>query len=201
MKQLKLYLTDVRPLAERESAALALLPPSRRSRAEAIRVESDRLHCMGAGLLLRQVLDVNSDDALEIGEQGKPAMPGGPCFNLTHGGNYVALAVFHASVGVDVEPVTERLPIIPRRFLRPDELNWLEAEPTPARFAWLWTRLESALKADGRGFALEERSFSVLTDGAWYIKTLEHDGHILSCAAGEPFAVELIFLSAEELLT
>ena len=200
MKQLKLYLTDVRPLAERENAGMALLTPSRRSRAEATRVESDRLHCVGAGLLLRRVLGVKCDGELYIGEQGKPALPGGPCFNLTHGGNYAALAVFHTPVGVDAEPVTERLPVIPRRFLKPDELNWLEAEPTPARFAWLWTRLESALKADGRGFALGERDFSVLAHDPWFIETLEHDGHVFSCAAGEPFGIQLNELSAEELL-
>lgn len=202
MAILKLYLTDVRQLEVRENLALTLLTPERRARAEAIRVQQDRLHCIGAGLLLRRVLNVRQDDDLRTDQYGKLTLVGeGPCFNLTHGGNYAGLAVFHAPVGVDAEPVGDRMPIIPRRFLQPDELTWLESAPTPERFAWLWTRLESTLKADGRGFALENRVFSVLENGKpWFIETIPIENHFISCAAGEAFGLQLNQLSAEELL-
>lgn len=199
---IRLYLADIRQLKPYESAALPLLTPERRERAEKTKVEQDRLHCIAAGLLLRRVLGIVSDAQLRKNEQGRPEPAGeGPCFNLSHGGSYAVLAVAERPVGVDIEPVSDRVPIIPRRFLQPDELVWLEAEPTPERFAWLWTRLESALKADGRGFELKQRDFSVL-DGAglWKIETAEHEGHILSCAAENPFELQLCILSAEELL-
>ena len=123
------------------------------------------------------------------GEHGKPELPGGPQFSLSHhSGSFAVLAVSDAPMGVDIEPVTARKPIIPRRFLLPDELEWLGEDPSPERFARLWTRLEAALKADGRGFDLENRDFSVLEEGKpWYFRTVEYEGHIISCAAGEEF--------------
>lgn len=201
MAVLQLYLADVRKLAQQELLALSLLTPERRARAESIRVEQDRLHCIGAGLLLRRVLNVTQDWQLCDDGYGKLTLAGGPYFNLSHGGSYAVLAVFHAPVGVDVEPVGERVPAIPRRFLQPDELAWLESDPTPERFARLWTRLESALKADGRGLAMESRAFSVLNSGEpWFIETITVEHHFISCAAGESFELELNELSAKELL-
>jgi len=134
-----------------------------------------------------------SPEGMVRGEHGKPELPGGPKFSLSHhSGKYAVLAVSDTEVGVDIEPVTDQKPIIPRRFLRPDELEWLGEEPSPERFAHLWTRLEAALKADGRGFDLENRDFSVLEEGkSWYIQTFSHEGHIISCAAGEDFEVRL----------
>lgn len=203
MDRITLYITDVRELAGQEQPALTLLTPRRRETAKRIRPEQDRLCCIAAGLLLRCVLGVTSDNELRQGEFGKLELTGeGPCFNLSHGGNYAVLAVDDDPVGVDVEPVGEKLPIaIPRRYLTPDELSWLEAEPTPERFARLWTRLESVLKADGRGFAMEERRFSVVGDVCpWEIKTLTHDGHVISCAAGKPFEMKIRRLSVRELM-
>ena len=203
MECIRLFLADIRQLKQWEQAALSLLTPERRAEAERIKPEQDRLHCIAAGLLLRHVLGVTSDKDLRCNEFGKRELVGdGPCFNLSHGGNYAVLAVCPAPVGVDIEPVGERIPItIPRRYLQPDELEWLEAEPAAERFAWLWTRLESALKADGRGFGLEKRTFSVLESGQpWYLETLRWDGHMISCAAGETFDVELNQVPAEDLL-
>lgn len=203
MEWIRLYLADIRQLKQWEQAALSLLTPERRAEAERIKPDQARLHCIAAGLLLRRVLGVTCDEDLRCNEFGKRELTGeGPCFNLSHGGDYVVLAVFSSAVGVDVEPIGEKVPItIPRRYLRPDELVWLETEPTAERFAWLWTRLESALKADGRGFGLENRDFSVLESGQpWHLETLRWDSHTISCAAGETFEVELNQVPAEDLL-
>lgn len=204
MKTIEIYMADIRELTHREAELLPLLPPERRAEAEHIRPEADRLHCIAAGLLLRYVLGVTADGDLYRNEFGKPELTGeGPCFNLSHGGNYAVLALSDSAVGIDVEPVGEGIPItIPRRYLQSDELAWLEERQTPERFARLWTRLESALKADGRGFALANRKFSVLESGnPWYLETLLHNGHCISCASGVPFEPELKLLSAEVLLT
>ena len=165
--------------------------------------DQDRLHCVAAGLLLRHVLGVTVDEDLEKDQCGKSYLTGeGPCFNLSHGGNYAVLATSNSSVGVDVEPIGEKIPIaIPRRYLKADELTWLEEEQTPERFARLWTRLESALKADGRGFGLEKRDFSVLESGnPWYLETFLYDGHCISCASACPFEVKVNLLPTELLL-
>jgi len=199
---LQLYMADIRPLAQREEQAISLLPARRREMAQAISLSEDRLLSAAAGLLLRAVLGITSDDALCTGTWGKPFLPGGPCFSLSHGGHYAVLAVFPFEVGVDIEPLRQPPRVLPVRFLTSQERNWYESEPSGERFYHLWTRLESALKTDGRGLSMaENRSFSVLESGApWYLETFTHDGHIISCAASRPFTVDLTVLDPDTLL-
>ena len=204
METVRLYLADIRYLTQRETDCMALLSPKRRTEAQRYRQQEERLRNAAAGLLLRRVLGVRSDEQLRYNEYGRPELADGTVqFNLSHGGCYAVLAVSRNVVGVDVEPVGERPPVvIPRRYLTPDELGWLEEDPSPERFAWLWTRLESVLKADGRGFTLEGREFSVLESGCpWYLETFDHNGHTVSCAAATPFEIQFNELTAEELLT
>ena len=202
MKTVTLYITDSRELIGREGSALPLLTCERREQAERIKPEEERLLRIAAGLLLRHVMGVTDDIHLCRGEFGKPELAGeGPCFNLSHGGRYAVLAVGDVPLGVDLEPVGDRVPNISGRFLHPDESAWLEQEPTPERFARLWTKLESVLKADGRGFAFENRSYSVVGEECpWFIRTFAHDGHVISCAAGEEFNLVIRLLSANELI-
>ncbi len=204
MECVRVYVADIRQLKQSEGAALPLLTPERRTEVLGIKPEQDRLHRIAAGLLLRHVLGVTADEDLVRDPLGKRRLAGeGPCFNLSHGGNYAVLAVFHSPVGIDIEPVGEKIPIrIPKRYLQADELVWLESDPSPERFARLWTRLESALKADGRGFSLGKRDFSVLDSGKpWHLETFAYQDHCISCAAGIPFEVEINELPAETLLT
>lgn len=202
MNVVTLYAADVRELRGREQAALAFLPPARREKTERVRPEEDKLRSMAAGLLLRRVLNVREDGDLRCGEFGKPELTGeGPHFNLSHGGNYVILAVGGTPLGVDVEPLSERVPTVSPRFFHPGEWEWLGDDLAPDHFFHLWTRLESVLKADGRGLLWEEREFSVMDDSCpWYIETLIHDSHIISCAAGERFSLEMQILHAEQLI-
>ena len=199
---MELWLADIRELADREAECMARLPSGRRQEAERHRLQEERLLKAAAGLLLRRVLNVREDGDLRRNSHGKPSLTaGGPGFSLSHGGSYAVLAVHDGSVGVDVEPVGQSCPVISKRFLQPEELGWLRDGPAPERFAVLWTRLESAIKADGRGFDMENRDFSVVESGQpWHLHTLLGDGHVISCAAGDPFEVNLTKLSADELL-
>ena len=149
------------------------------------------------------ILHLSSRASLVCNEFGKPRLAGaGPHFNFSHGGNYVALAVAEFPVGTDVECVGQCIPeAVPAYVLSQDELKWLERNPTPERFYWLWTRLESVLKADGRGFSMEHRTFSVLDHGnPWYIQTIFHESHIISCAAKTQFEQRLIDIPASDFL-
>ena len=202
MKTVTLYIADSRELAGRETSALPLLTDERRAQVERIKPQEERLLRIAAGLLLRRVMGVASDTDLRSGEFGKPKLAGeGPHFNLSHGGSYAVLAVGDMPLGVDLEPIADRIPHISGRFLHPDEAAVLEQAPTPECFAELWTKLESVLKADGRGFAFENRPYSVIgEDCPWTIRTFIHGGHVISCAAGEEFALVPQILSVDELI-
>ena len=199
---MELWLADIRELADREQECMGRLPSGRRQEAERHRLQEERLLKAAAWLLLRRVLNVREDGDLRRNSHGKPLLTaGGPEFSLSHGGSYAVLAVHDGSVGVDVEPVGPSCPVISKRFLQTEELGWLGDGPTSERFAVLWTRLESALKADGRGFDMENRDFSVVESGRpWHLHTFLWDGHVISCAAGEPFEVQVTKLPADELL-
>lgn len=201
MGAVQLFLTDVRPLAGREAESLPWLTEKRRKEAASFQNKEARLlHC-AAGLLLRRVLCVTKDEQLAIGPMGKPSLAcGGVEFSLSHAGHYAALAVSGQAVGVDVEPV--RLPnAFPRRVFTQEELDWFSAHSGPKNFCRLWTRLESALKAEGCGLGKEPRTFSLLEPGApWYWESMTFDGHLFTCAAQSPVALRFTALPAAALL-
>lgn len=200
---LRLYYTDVRALTPYYDRALALLPPARRERAEQCRFPAARLRSAAAGLLLRHVLDVTEDGRLQYGENGRPFLPDGPEFSLTHGGDLAALAVCDAPVGVDAEPRGRSMQqYYMSGVLTPRELAWYHASPE-YRFAHLWTRKEAVMKATGLGLRLSPKRIEVLDDEiscaglSLHLQTMELAGHMLSLAAAAPAAPELICLPPE----
>lgn len=198
-----LWIADIRSLKKRETDYLQLLQSGARNNALRFVQQEDRLYRIVSSLMLYHVLGIKDDGALPRNEYGKPeSLLAGQHFNLSHSGNYTVLAVADIPVGVDIEPFgTDPLPQIPHRLWCKDEIARLIAEPTKECFAYLWTRLESALKADGKGFSLPERTFSVLDDGhPWYFQSLVHDEHMISCAAAEHFELNVSLLSPETLM-
>lgn len=190
---------DFRPHLNR---LLPLLPVNRQERIRRAPTEEKKLLNLCAGLLLRSLA---GDAAPVCGPHGKPMLPGGPQFSLSHAGTLAVLAVSAAPVGVDVEKPRPVSPTVARRYFRPEEQMWMETDPMP-RFFYLWTRKEAVLKCCGRGLSLNPASFSVLPDArpaaedmTCRLITLEHKGHILSAAtAGEDTQYRLIpFLPKE----
>jgi 4'-phosphopantetheinyl transferase len=198
---MNVYLVDIRTLRVYYDNCLVELTPERRKKTLRYRNENDRLRSAAAGLLLRAVLRVYQDDLLVYNEFGKPFLAqGGKCFSLSHGGNYTALAVADSDVGVDVEPLGCPDMKVARRVFTSDELSWMEEVEGDIRFYLLWTRKESIIKADGKGFSLPPQDFSVLTGCHWYSENMIFDGHVLACAAHEPFSIQCKTLSPELLL-
>lgn len=98
---------------------------------------------------------------------GKPSLPGGPFFNLSHAGDTALLAICpDAEVGVDLEPRargSEILDCLPT-IAHPVELVWLNRLPAahlPHALIRLWVAKEAALKALGTGLSIEPSSFSI----------------------------------------
>lgn len=100
------------------------------------------------------------DIRFDYGPSGKPELiaelaASGLCFNLSHSGDWlaVALARDHA-VGVDIECRRElpRSAALARRFLSPAEAQFifdLDEPDRSARFLALWSRREALVKAMG----------------------------------------------------
>ena len=166
----KLYLADVRPLAD-EALFMRLLPcvsDARRAKVTAFRHEGARRLSLGAGLLLRFALHAEGLSAVEpcLTEYGKPFFSELPDFhfNLSHSGDFVLCAVSPTPVGCDIEQPRQYDPALARRFFHSDEralLFSLPEEQQPAAFYRLWTCKESFMKAVGLGFNLPLSDFAV----------------------------------------
>lgn len=133
------------------------LSPSRKMKADGYRLENDKKLCVGAGILLSRALEkiglTERSAEFVLGKHGKPRLKNGEfCFNLSHSGEIVCLAVSDCEVGVDVqriEAVKEKL--IPRIFT-PAEREWLDGtQDRETGFYRLWTAKESVVKYLGTG--------------------------------------------------
>jgi 4'-phosphopantetheinyl transferase len=105
---------------------------------------------------------------------GKPMLDGlpcSPCFNLSHSGSWVLIAIDESGpVGVDVETIRPNMAQIDdfRAVLSPEEQHWLDRLPAAERaqaFARTWVRKEAYVKAIGEGMSRDLRSISII-DGS-----------------------------------
>ena len=190
-----LHAIHVDAVRRRNPAALEALMPGRMEKACRFRFERDRLLCLGAGFLLLEALGPETA-ALCCGENGKPFLPGGPAFNLSHSGEWCVLAVGEACIGADIEQLDERHLGIASMVYTPGELAWMGQDNPLERFYALWTWKESVMKATGLGMALEPASFEVLPftqgkpvflrDTLWYAQSGALDGYRYSVCTQYP---------------
>ena len=174
------YLFDVNALTGREDEALARLSPGRREKARRLRRGPSRLLSLGAGLLIARFFPGREP---LIAPGGKPYIPGGPEFSLSHSGTLAVIALADVPVGADAEkdrPVGEAVRL---RALT-------GAERADSRdFLYFWTRKEAALKCLGTGVDRSLRSLDVRADSAEldgrtiFLHTARYGSYFLSSAA------------------
>lgn len=198
---MQLYITDFSTWQAEKAALSELISPycaaCRAERAAAMRSGSASLGVLAAGLLLRYALGC-TDDALMRDANGKPYLPGGPQFSLSHGGTLAAILISSTPCGVDVEPLDRRI-LHESRLFTPQERS---SGYCPAA---LWTRKEALCKADGRGLPLlrtlpDASAQTLALDKQTYVLTTHLVArHAVSCAA-QKVAPEPVLLSLPELL-
>ncbi len=154
---------DSPPVAPADLAGL--LSPAESERGARFHFERDRLRHQTSTGLLRHLLGtlLERDPAglvFETGPHGKPALAGGPAFNVSHSGNWWFCGVaLDGRVGVDVEvhrPLDD-LAHLARTTFHADETARVLAGPTDearqAAFFRVWSRKEAFIKAVGKGLA------------------------------------------------
>lgn len=157
-----------------QAEAWALLPNDERARADRVKDPGTRRRFVTGRACLRSALalltNTNARDLrFNYGKHGKPFLPGGPSFSVSHSGERLLIALAAGGrVGVDVERIrpVRRLRAVAARWLAPGERAWLAAgdeagADADAAFFAVWTRKEAVAKALGSGLATSFRSFSV----------------------------------------
>jgi 4'-phosphopantetheinyl transferase len=162
------------PVAPADAPELvALLDGHERERLDRFRRPADRARYLAAHALTRIVLAdavgtpagaLVFDRTCRCGAQhGKPVLPGGPGFSLTHAGDLVGVAVHPGgAVGLDVEQVRELtdLAAMVAHVCSPQE-----TAPDADAFFTLWTRKEALLKAVGTGLATPMSAITLVPEG------------------------------------
>lgn len=143
-----------------------LLSPEERERAEGLSNGTMRARFMVSRGLRRAVLagctGRPAEDLLFREDEGeKPRLEAavGWDFNLSHAGDYVAVAVARGPVGIDLEQmrVVRQMAALVRRFFHEDEATVWERLPDGEErreaFFVLWSAREAAMKCRGLGLA------------------------------------------------
>ena len=193
----RLYLADI---AQVKPEDIARVSPERAEKARRFRMPDDRRRSITAGLLLQKLLPGVS---IVTNEYGKPEAENGTRFNLSHSGQYAAIAVGEAEVGVDLEAIR------PVESLKMGKIVFCQAEMELLNgagdrlgvFYDLWTKKEALLKCMGKGFHRGAKSVDVSRDRfcedgvTYYFKTYRFSDYVLSVCSAEnsfPDAPEFI---------
>ncbi|MBN2432182.1 MAG: 4'-phosphopantetheinyl transferase superfamily protein [Acidobacteria bacterium] len=149
---------------KQQNRLLTRVSSKRVERCRRFRNAADVQRSLLGELLVRAVLCVdhgfsNAQLVFDTDARGKPYLAGmtGLHFNVSHSGEWVAVAISPLPVGVDVEAVRGVDLAVARRFFAPEEMAWLLSR-TPVEqaqaFYQLWTAKESVLKNLGQGLQL-----------------------------------------------
>ena len=161
MKNPKLYIASTGIVSRYPDEYFKIHFPKRYERSGKYRQKGDYLRCLCSAVLIKEVLGIAEKD-LSVGEYGKPFCETSEyCFNLSHSGDYCALAVFSNDIGVDIELRRKTVEKNVRRLLTPDEYNFAQSDPDNIFFDF-WTMKESLCKYFGYGLKMRITDINVL---------------------------------------
>jgi 4'-phosphopantetheinyl transferase len=179
------------------ASAWTVLSAGERDRAERMARPEVRCRFVAARAGLRRVLASYVDGEpgaliLAVGAHGKPALPGGPAFSLSHSEGLALCAVAaNLEVGIDVErvrPVPEASAIMDRWFGESEGRAWRSGGERDQGFIRFWTRREAYLKALGVGFS-DEGVPRDIDLARWEVHDLEpRDGYLGALIVERPIA-------------
>ena len=95
--------------------------------------------------LIKLPLDTSEEELLK-NENGKPYFANGPCFNISHSGRYVLMAVSTTEVGVDIEEIKYKDMSSLVRIFNEAEAKMIKEH---SDFYYLWCAKESLIKCMG----------------------------------------------------
>jgi 4'-phosphopantetheinyl transferase len=182
-----------------EERFLDSLPPAERAEADRYRSPAARRAFATGRAALRSILraETGREPELSLRPDGKPEWRGGPRFNLSHSGDFVAIALCDgAEVGIDLERVVERRDLhgLARRFFAPEEAADVEKLGLRA-FYEIWTRKEAYAKALGAGVRLGFSTFAAPASGWTLLPLPAPRGYVAALAvhSGTPQVVHRDF--------
>ena len=122
----------------------------------------------------------------QFNEHGKPFIPGGPYFSISHCKEGIAVAISDEPIGIDIEGIRHADEELIRRTMNEEERLWVTGDGLRnRRFTRLWTQKEAVVKAIGTGIVSFEQLQTILDNGQWALETFETEKYIYSIAYGK----------------
>ena len=156
--------------AEFLTEAIPHLSLQRIRRLDELRIESDRINCAAAYIMLRYALikeyGISEKTEFIFTEHGKPYADGHPdiYFNLSHCRNSCACIVSDSETAVDIADIRRVSLRTAAYFCSEEELERITAgTESNSELIRLWSRKECLSKLDGRGLMTD---FKKITDDA-----------------------------------
>ncbi len=201
MENPSIYIIRISLVKDNLSFISSFADEKRREKALKFVNEKDQLLCFGAGYLLKKYLP--NEEILE-NSNGKPYLPNGPFFNISHSGEYVVLVV-HPSrdVGVDIERIDDKKLDAIKYVLNEVESSITETE----KLFQIWSNKESLVKCMSLRLMDIRRVSALPLDGVrtingedYYTKSMIYEGHSLSITlkGNEPFKVNINLITSVE---
>lgn len=136
----------------------------RRAIIDSYRQDNDRIRSLAATLLLDEMLKeyglCECDMEYFTGKHQKPYFKNSSIFfNLSHSGDYVAVAVSDREIGIDIEKIRTVNRSTAKKFFTKSEAASVKSDDD---FIKLWVKKESFIKATGQGLACPLNSFEVI---------------------------------------
>lgn len=119
-------------------------------------------------------------EQLTVNAYQRPEVKGSLSFSISHSGNLVACAMSHTTlVGIDVEQITPIEFTDYENYMTGYEWQVIQLSKDPvAEFFRYWTQKEAAIKADGRGLAIDLSKIEAkegvvkIDNNFWFIQEL-----------------------------
>ena len=121
---------------------------------------------------------------MEYNEQGKPFLPDGPFFSISHCKAGIAVAVDEQPIGIDIESIRHADEDLIERTMNEEEQRMIRSAAQPDRmFTRLWTQKEAVVKAEGTGICSFEQLQTLLPANKTYrLETIEKEKYIYTIA-------------------
>jgi 4'-phosphopantetheinyl transferase len=165
---------------------LPLVSATRREQALRYKHTFGQFCCLKSWLMLQE-REWLPNEQWAYNEHGKPYIPNGLEFSISHCKEGIAVAVDAKPIGIDIEGIRHAEEDLIRRVMNAEEQEKVRSganEQEQARiFTRLWTQKEALVKAQGVGIASFEQLQQVLAQNdEWTIETHEEEKYIYSIA-------------------
>ena len=167
---MKYLIRNINELKEEDIEFIKETYPVRYEKASKFISGQDYKRCILSYIVLIELIGNFSEKDVSYNEFGKPFIKNKPYFNISHSGEYVAVAIDDNPIGVDIQIMEEKHLKLTKIFTK-EEQEYIDKEDTLNRFHLMWSIKEAALKLIGKGITQSFKDVEIIDDDSLRINS------------------------------